>query len=360
MVINRNFWQNKKVFVTGHTGFKGSWLSLWLHSLGATVTGYSLSPSTSPALFDLTCIENNIQHIIADIRNAAQLAETIKQTKPEIIFHLAAQPLVRYSYEAPVETYETNVMGSLYLLEAIRATDSVRSCVMVTTDKCYENKEWHWGYRENEPMGGFDLYSSSKGCMELLIASYRNAYFSAETYASHGTAIATVRAGNVIGGGDWTKDRLIPDILTAFEKQQPVAIRNPYSIRPWQHVLEPLSGYLEIAERLYKEGSACAEPWNLGPEPQDAKTVEWVVSKLSQLWGKGANWYHDKETHHPHEAHYLKLDCSKARVRLNWKPCWSLEKALKEIVKWQHAYNSGSDMRTVTLEQISDYSSNLG
>lgn len=357
MVINSNFWQGKKVFISGHTGFKGSWLSLWLQDLGANITGYSLPPPTNPSLFELAQVKKNLRHFSADIRNAALLLKTIQQEQPEIIFHLAAQPLVRYSYEAPVETYETNVMGSLYLLEAIRAAGSVRACVMVTTDKCYENKEWHWGYRENEPMGGFDPYSSSKGCMELLVASYRNAYFPAARHTSHGTAIATVRAGNVIGGGDWTKDRLIPDIFKAFEKKESVVIRNPHSIRPWQHVLEPLSGYLEIAERLYEEGPQYAEPWNFGPEPQDARTVEWIANKLCELWGGDTSWHHDTDTSHSHEAHYLKLDCSKAQSRLSWKPRLSLEDALEKITAWQRAYVSGDNMSAVTFDQIRRYSS---
>lgn len=355
--MDKHFWQGKKVLVTGHTGFKGSWLSLWLQNLGADVTGYALPAPSTPSLFEQAHVADNMTHIVADIRDADAIKKAVQQAQPEIVLHLAAQPLVRYSYENPIETYSTNVMGTLHLLEAIRAVDSVRACVMVTTDKCYENKEWDWGYRENEPMGGFDPYSSSKGCMELLVASYRNSFFSTEKYQAHKTAIATVRAGNVIGGGDWADDRLIPDMLTAFENNQPVTIRNPCAIRPWQHVLEPLAGYLEIAEKLYTKGPDYAEAWNLGPEQKDAKPVEWIASKLSEFWGEGASWQSDSNADHPHEARYLKLDCSKAWASLSWRPQWSLEQTLEKIVEWHRAYIAGKNMHEVTLNQITHYSS---
>ena len=324
--------------------------------MGAKVTGYSLPAPTEPSLFESASVQQGIEHIIGDIRDSNTLSEAINQCQPEIVLHLAAQPLVRYSYDNPVETYATNVMGSLNLLEAIRKVSCVHACVMVTTDKCYENKEWDWGYRECEPMGGFDPYSSSKGCMELLVASYRNSYFPAELHHQHGTAVATVRAGNVIGGGDWATDRLIPDMLKAFSNGKCTFIRNPQSIRPWQHVLEPLAGYLEIAECLYEQGSDYAEAWNLGPEQKDAKSVEWIANKLCDLWGQGASWQCDNSQSHPHEAHYLKLDCSKVWSRLKWRPQWTLEKALEQIVEWHKSVTGGLSARQITLQQILKYS----
>ena len=357
MVVNQSFWQGKKVFLTGHTGFKGSWLALWLQKMGAEVTGYSLPAPTKPSLFSLANVAENMQHVIGDIRESKNLKRVVKEVKPEIVFHLAAQPLVRYSYAEPVETYETNVMGTLHLLEAIRSVDTVRSCVLITTDKCYENREWDWGYREIDPMGGFDPYSSSKGCMELLTASYRNSYFPAYKYNEHQTAIATARAGNVVGGGDWAEDRLIPDIIYAFINKRPAVIRNPKAIRPWQHVLEPLNGYLELAQKLYEQGSAYAEAWNFGPEPNDAKPVDWIAKELSNLWGGHAEWQVDSNNEHPHEAHYLKLDCSKAYARLAWRPRWSLQQALINITQWHIAHQSGADVHELTLQQIHQYQS---
>lgn len=356
LVINKDFWCGKKVFLTGHTGFKGSWLALWLQELGAEVTGYALQASTEPSLFDLASIAKDMNHTIGDIRDAEGLKRVISEVKPEIVFHLAAQPLVRYSYREPVETYETNVMGTLHLLESLRAVGSVRACVLVTTDKCYENREWDWGYREIDPMGGFDPYSSSKGCMELLSASYRNSYFPRENYSGHRTAIATARAGNVIGGGDWAEDRLIPDIINALRSKQPAFIRNPDAIRPWQHVLEPLSGYLILAEKLFENGPEYAEAWNFGPEQSDAKPVSWIAEALTNMWGVQALWKAD-ENDHPHEAHYLKLDCSKAHSQLKWSPRWSLYSALENITKWHKAHEDGEDMRAVTIQQIQQYES---
>jgi len=275
--------------------------------------------------------------------------------KPEIVIHMAAQPLVRYSYAEPVETYSTNVMGTVNLLEAVRGTPGVKAVVNVTTDKCYENREWAWGYRENEAMGGYDPYSSSKGCAELVTAAYRNSFFNSATFnVKHSTAIASARAGNVIGGGDWAEDRLIPDIMRAITQGRSVTIRNPHAIRPWQHVLEPLSGYLKLAQKLYEEGAAYAEGWNFGPNDEDAKPVQWIVEQLTQSWGEGASWLLDGGEH-PHEAHYLKLDCSKAKGRLDWHPRWHLDEALKRIVDWQKQYLYGRDMRAVTIEQIDLY-----
>lgn len=348
------FWQNKRIFLTGHTGFKGSWLSLWLQSMGAQVVGYALASSTNPSLFELTDVAKGMTNIIGDIRDLAHLKTVFAEHQPEIVIHMAAQPLVRYSYVEPVETYSTNVMGVVNLLEAVRATPSVKAVVIVTTDKCYENLEWDWGYRENEAMGGFDPYSSSKGCAELVTAAYRNSYFHPEKYATHGVAIATARAGNVIGGGDWSEDRLIPDIMRAISQGKPVSIRNPHATRPWQHVLEPLSGYLVLAEKLYTEGTCYAEGWNFGPYDADAKPVQWIVEKLTQSWGKGASWVLDGSDH-PHEAHYLKLDCSKAKARLNWLPRWHLDYALENIVEWQRAHLNNGDMKALTLRQITKY-----
>ena len=329
--MNPAFWHGKRVFLTGHTGFKGSWLSLWLQSLGAEVTGFALAPPTQPSLFEEARVGTGMRSIIADIRDLPTLQQALVQTKPEIVIHMAAQPLVRYSYTNPVETYATNVMGTVHLLESVRHSPETRAVVNITTDKCYENREWVWAYRENEPMGGYDPYSNSKGCAELVSAAYRSSFFNATTYAQHGVAIATTRAGNVIGGGDWAQDRLIPDILRAFEQGQKVNIRNPNSIRPWQHVMEPLRGYLTLAERLYEHGPEYAEGWNFGPIDEDAKPVGWIVEKMAALWGQGAQWQ-IAEGEHPHEATYLKLDISKARHLLNWHPALRLEQALELIV----------------------------
>ena len=349
-----SFWQGKRVLVTGHTGFKGAWLSLWLTQLGAKVTGYALQPPTNPSLFELCGLNQDMVSHIGDVRDYGKLLTVMKTARPDIILHLAAQPLVRESYANPVETYATNVMGTIHLLEAVRQEKSVRAVVNVTTDKCYENKEWVWGYRENEPMGGYDPYSNSKACSELVTSAFRDSFFNPQNYEQHGVAIATARAGNVIGGGDWAADRLIPDFIRAIEANEKIRIRNPRAIRPWQHVLEPLSGYLMLAERLYKEGTVFAEGWNLGPEDSDAKPVEWIVKKLCQLWGEGAAYAIDNGEH-PHEANYLKLDCSKAKTRLKWQPRWCLQEALERIVEWNKAYRAQQDMKDICLTQITDY-----
>jgi len=352
------FWNDKRVLLTGHTGFKGSWLSLWLQSMGAQVVGYALAPPTNPSLFEVAVVGKGMTSIIGDIRDLEHLSKVFAEHQPEIVIHMAAQPLVRYSYIEPVETYSTNVMGTVNLLEAVRSTKSVKAVVNVTTDKCYENREWAWGYRENEPMGGYDPYSSSKGCAELVTAAYRNSYFHPAKYKEHGVAIASGRAGNVIGGGDWAEDRLIPDIMCAIAAGKPVNIRNPQAIRPWQHVLEPLSGYLILAQKLYEEGSTYAEGWNFGPNDADAKSVQWIVEALTKEWGEGANWMLDGGGH-PHEAHYLKLDCSKAKLRLDWHPRWHLEDALSAIIEWHRAHRDGRDMRELTLRQIKVYSNGI-
>ncbi len=347
--MNPDFWQGRRVLLTGHTGFKGSWLSLWLQATGAQVTGYALAPPTNPSLFEIAEVAQGMTSVIGDIRDLAKLQAVFAEHQPEIVIHMAAQPLVRYSYQNPVETYSTNVMGTVYLLEAVRNTPGVKAVVNITTDKCYENKEWVWSYRENEPMGGFDPYSSSKGCSELVTSSYRRSFFQ-----DKGIALASARAGNVIGGGDWAADRLVPDILRAFEQNQPVNIRNPHATRPWQHVLEPLSGYLSLAEHLYTYGQALAEGWNFGPKDDDAQPVQWIVEYMANIWGKGASWQQNGETH-PHEANYLKLDISKAKARLDWQPRYGLAMALSSIVDWQRAYIQGANMRIKTMEQILDF-----
>ncbi len=351
--MEASFWRGRRVFLTGHTGFKGSWLSLWLQHLGAELTGFALEPPTTPSLFEVAHVAQGMNSIIGDIRDAESLSNAMRQARPEVVIHMAAQPLVRYSYAHPVETYATNVMGTVHLLEAVRAVDTVRAVVVVTSDKCYENREWVWGYRESEPMGGFDPYSSSKGCAELVTSAYRNSYFDSAKYSEHGVALATVRAGNVIGGGDWAQDRLIPDIMRAIENRAPVQIRSPHAVRPWQHVLEPLDGYLILAEFLVRQGSVFAEGWNFGPADDDARPVQWIVERLVSFWGDGANWELDAAPR-PHEASYLKLDCSKAHTRLDWQPRWRLESALQRIVEWHQAYFQCADMHKFTLKQIEE------
>lgn len=327
---------------------------MWLQSMGAQMVGYALVHPTNPSLFEVAEVGLGMTSIIGDIRDLEHLRKVFAEHRPEIVIHMAAQPLVRYSYVEPVDTYSTNVMGTVNLLEAVRGTGGVKVVVNVTTDKCYENREWVWGYRENEAMGGYDPYSSSKGCAELVTAAYRNSYFHPDKYKEHGVAIASGRAGNVIGGGDWADDRLIPDIMRAITAGKPVNIRNPHAIRPWQHVLEPLSGYLRLAQKLYEEGASYAEGWNFGPNDEDAKHVQWIAEKLTNVWGEGASWALDGGEH-PHEAHYLKLDCSKAKNRLDWHPRWHLEDALGAIIDWHRAYRDGKDMREVTLQQINAY-----
>ncbi|MEX0268287.1 CDP-glucose 4,6-dehydratase [Leptolyngbyaceae cyanobacterium UHCC 1019] len=360
--MSMEFWSNKKVLITGHTGFKGSWLSLWLQRLGASVIGYSLPAPTQPSLFEVAKIEQEITSIMGDIRDLTELQAVMLDHQPDIVFHMAAQPLVRYSYQNPVETYATNVMGTVNLLEAVRHSSSVRVVVVITTDKCYENREWVWGYRENEPMGGRDPYSSSKGCAELVTEAYRSSFFTTQQDLAQPaairetipTGIASVRAGNVIGGGDWASDRLIPDIMRAIQARQPVQIRNPHATRPWQHVLEPLSGYMLLAERLWQDGATYAEGWNFGPNDEDVKPVSWIVDYLTQRWGEGATWTVDAGDH-PHEANYLKLDCSKAKARLGWYPRLSLNTTLEWIVEFYQAYGHQQDMAKVVEAQIIRY-----
>ncbi len=349
-----SFWQGKRVFLTGHTGFKGSWLSLWLQQLGAHVHGFALPAPSQPSLFDVAQVGNGMDSTLGDIRDAAAVRSAMQAARPDIVIHMAAQALVRYSYAHPVETYATNVMGLVHVFEAVRATPGVRAVVNVTSDKCYENKEWPWGYRENEPMGGYDPYSNSKGCAELITSAYRNSYFNPAAYAEHGIALGSGRAGNVIGGGDWAEDRLIPDMVRAIAAGIPVQIRSPHAIRPWQHVLEPLSGYLTLAEHLVEHGAAYAEGFNFGPHDADARPVEWIIGRLCDSWGDGAAWQLDAAPQ-PHEATYLKLDCSKAKSRLGWQPRWNLAHTIDQIVAWHKAHADGADMRALTLAQISEY-----
>lgn len=353
--VDKTFWAGKRVLVTGHTGFKGSWLSLWLQRLGADVVGYSLPPPTEPGLFDVASVADGMVSLTGDIRDFSAVSDLFARHQPEIVFHLAAQALVRPSYRDPVETYGSNVMGTVNVLEAIRQSGGARAVVNVTSDKCYQNKEWVWGYRENERLGGHDPYSNSKACAELVTSAFRDSYFPAERVAEHGVALATARAGNVIGGGDWAEDRLIPDIMRAIIARRPVQIRNPGAIRPWQHVLEPLSGYLVLAQRLWSEGQPFAEAWNFGPEESSARPVSWIVDCLVRLWGEGAEWGVDGGEH-PHEAHYLKLDCAKSRDLLDVSPKLELSEALEWIVEWYRAWVEGSDMRQLTEQQIARYS----
>ncbi|WP_179036830.1 CDP-glucose 4,6-dehydratase [Paenibacillus sp. URB8-2] len=350
-----NFWKGKKVFLTGHTGFKGSWLSIWLHQLGAEVTGYSDAPPTDPSLYECSKASQLLTSITGDVRDAARLQTAMRNADPDIVLHLAAQPLVRESYQRPVDTYAVNVLGTVHVLEAVRQNNSqggrIKAVVNVTTDKCYSNKEWYWGYRENEELGGFDPYSNSKACSELVTASYRDSFFNPGRYEEHGVAIASARAGNVIGGGDWAGERLIPDSFRAIRNQVPLVIRSPRSVRPWQHVLEPLGGYLLLAQRLYEDGVQYAEAWNFGPEEQDAQSVESVVSRFCRLWGEGAA-YEVVPDGKLHEAAALKLDCSKAKARLGWRPRWNLDIALAQTASWYKAYLNGEDMLELCRAQI--------
>jgi CDP-glucose 4,6-dehydratase len=354
MALNPVFWKEKRVFLTGHTGFKGSWLCIWLHKLGAEVTGYALNPPTTPSLFELCHISELVNSVVADIRARDTLAVEMQRANPEIVIHMAAQPLVRESYRHPVETYEVNVMGTVNLFEAVRRCNGVKAVLNITTDKCYENKEWVWGYRENEPLGGYDPYSNSKACSELVTAAYRSSFFNPSDYTKHGVAIASARAGNVIGGGDWAADRLIPDCIRALLQKDKIVIRHPHATRPWQHVLEPLSGYLLLAQKLCEEGPRFAEGWNFGPEDLDARPVEWIVERMCTAWGDNASYELDTREH-PHEARYLKLDCSKAKAALGWHPKWSLERTINSIVEWSQAYQQGQDLLKTCLQHIEEF-----
>lgn len=348
-----NFWRDKKVFITGHTGFKGSWLSLWLNKLGADVIGYALEPPTTPNLFEICKLDKKVNSIIGDIRDYKVLKSIFKKYEPEIVFHMAAQSLVRYSYKNPLETYETNIMGTANLLEACRHTSSVRAIVNITSDKCYENQEQALSYKESDPMGGYDPYSSSKGCAELISAAYTKSYFNPEDPNS-GTLLASVRAGNVIGGGDWGEDRLIPDCIRALSKNKPVVVRCPDAIRPWQHILEALYGYLLLGQCLYQGNATFAGGWNFGPDDEGVKPVRWLVEHVVEMWGDNAFWMIDQNDH-PYEAHCLKLDCSKAKSELGWYPRWNLQLSIQKTIEWYKTYFEGNDMLDITINQIDSY-----
>lgn len=348
MLVNPSDWKGRRVLVTGHTGFKGGWLSLWLQQLGAEVTGLSLPAPTDPSFFEQTNLRELITHIEGDIRDFDVVNKVIRDTRPDTVFHLAAQPLVRYSYDNPVETYATNVMGTVHVLEACRHLDSVKAIVCVTTDKCYENREWVWPYRESDPMGGFDPYSSSKGAAELVISAYRRSY-------PGGPRIASVRAGNVIGGGDWALDRLVPDIIRAMLASEKPEIRNPNSVRPWQHVLEALGGYLIIAQSMLAGRDEMATAWNFGPSDDDSQPVQWIVDEMLSAWGSGLGWT-KPDALQPHEAVLLRLDCSKARLELGWRPRLRLREALAKVVEWHKHVAGGGDARSISAKQIADYS----
>ncbi|MBP3950878.1 CDP-glucose 4,6-dehydratase [Bacillus suaedae] len=356
-MMNRHFWNGKKVFITGHTGFKGAWLSLWLTMLGAKVTGYALTPPTSPSLFETAKIDQLIDSHKGNLNDLKHLQQVLTAANPDIVFHMAAQPIVGESYRDPVGTFQTNVMGTVNLLEAIRILDrqgaKIRAVVNVTTDKCYENKEWNWGYRENEPLGGNDPYSASKACSEIVTAAYRKSFFGQESLER--VAIASARAGNVIGGGDWSEERLIPQCLEALIEKKPMILRKPQAIRPWQHVLEPLSGYLRLAEKLYEEDTQFySEAWNFGPDLEDCVEVGSVVNRLYTKWGEKPNLKHYQTSMYK-ESTMLMLDCSKSKRLLDWKPIWNLDQALEKIVVWMKDYQNNAPMRDVTIKQINDY-----
>lgn len=352
--MNKTFWKRKKVLITGHTGFKGSWLSLYLQKKGANVLGYSLPPPTKPSLFETGRIAEGMVSILGDVRDIEKFKTVIQEHKPEIIIHMAAQAIVRYSYENPIETYSTNVMGTVNVLEAVRCSDSVKVVLIITSDKCYENREWLWGYRENDPMGGYDPYSSSKGCAELVTSAYINSYFSKSDYSNHNVAIASARAGNVIGGGDWATDRLIPDIMHGIMIKKQVIIRNPNAIRPWQHVLEPLSGYLCLVEKLWQYGPKFSGGWNFGPKEEFCRPVSWILNKMRALWGDEFCWELDT-TDNPHEASFLKLDCSKARSLLSWTPKLDLNTTFELIVDWYQGFFQKTNIRELSEKQIALY-----
>ena len=345
----REFWRNRRVLVTGHTGFKGAWLSLWLERLGAHVTGFALPPATSPSLFSLASIDTRIDSQLGDVRDPSAVEAAMARARPEVVFHLAAQALVRRSYSDPVGTYATNVMGTAHVLDAARRAPGLRAIVVVTSDKCYDNHEWSRPYREDDAMGGHDPYSSSKACAELVTAAWRRSFF--QTPGAQSVGLGSARAGNVIGGGDWADDRLVPDCVRAFAAGNPVILRQPASVRPWQHVLDPLAGYLSLAERLAGDPHTFSEAWNFGPSTDEARPVSWVVDRVGRFWGDGARWEADRGTH-PHEAGLLQVDASKARARLGWTPRLSLEEGLRWTVDWYKRVGAGEDAAALTLDQI--------
>jgi CDP-glucose 4,6-dehydratase len=354
-----NPWQGRRVFLTGHTGFKGGWLALWLAGRGAKIRGYALAPECEPNLFTAASVASALEDVRGDIRDYPKLQASITEFRPEVVFHLAAQPLVRRSYADPLGTYATNVMGTAHLMEAVRQTPGVRAVICVTTDKCYQNQEWVWPYRETDPLGGYDPYSSSKSCAEVVTAAYRSSFFPVDRLHDHQVAVATARAGNVIGGGDWSEDRLIPDLIRGFLAAQPVLIRRPKAIRPWQHVLDPLHGYLRLAEQLLAGKAQFASSYNFGPGDQDAWSVEQIAMKLAKLWGDGGSWTCDTAAS-VHEAHFLRLDASKAHMELGWQPRLKIEKALEWTIDWYRAWQHGEEMQCETQKQIAAYEDLLG
>jgi CDP-glucose 4,6-dehydratase len=356
-MVSPNFWQGRRVFLTGHTGFKGSWLALWLSQMGAKVTGFAL-PAESPSLFEQARIAGLVSHVEGDIRDLAAVERAMAEAQPEVVFHLAAQPLVRLSYENPVETFATNVQGTVHVLDACRRVDSLRAIVCITSDKCYENREWIWPYRESDPMGGHDPYSASKGAAEIIIASYRRSFFESAAASGQKVGLASVRAGNVIGGGDWAADRLIPDIIRALIAGKNPQIRAPGAVRPWQHVLEALGGYLMIAENLAQGHDWAATGWNFGPADDDTQPVSWIADRMVAAWGQNgghAGRWDNIEGPKPHEANMLKLDCSKARSELGWRPVLGLEGALKWIVDWHKYVANGGDAHDISIAQLKEY-----
>ena len=350
----RNTFKGKRVLITGHTGFKGSWLSLWLIELGAEVIGYALDPPSNPSLFEICGLNKKLLSIKGDVRNFKTLRHVFTTHKPDIVFHMAAQSLVRYSYREPLETYNTNVMGTLNTLEICRLEPSVKAIINVTSDKCYDNREWIWGYREIDPIGGADPYSSSKACAELVTRAYIESFFNSDCHSDYETFLASVRAGNVIGGGDWGEDRLIPDCIKALTRKKPIVIRYPEAVRPWQHVLEPLYGYLLVARHLLENGPEFSGAWNFGPYDRDAKPVKWIADRIVEMWGNGASWIPDLKKN-PQEARYLKLDSSKAQQSIGWSPQWNVEMALAQTIEWYKDYSRGKDMLTATINHIRAY-----
>ena len=354
-MTDKNFWKAKKVFITGHTGFKGSWLCIWLRLLEAEIAGYSLCPPTNPSMYE-QCNINKIVNTstIADVTNYSLLNKNMLEAKPDVVIHMAAQALVGEGYENPRETYSTNVLGTVNVLESVKNCNSVKAVLIVTSDKCYENNEWFWSYRENDPLGGYDPYSSSKACAEIVTSAYRNSFFHPDNYSKHGVAIASARAGNVIGGGDWAKDRLIPDCIRSLLKNKEIVVRNPHAVRPWQYVLEPLSGYLLLTQKLFEHGVEFGNAWNFGPNNEDAKTVEWVVEKICKKWSSDAR-FKISEGKQLHEANYLKLDCSKTKAKLGWHPQWNIEKSIDKIIEWVRNYKQGNDLFEICSRQIDDF-----
>jgi CDP-glucose 4,6-dehydratase len=351
--MERNFWRGKRVLLTGHTGFEGGWLTLWLQNAGAELLGYSLPPGT-PSLFALADLGPGMRSITGDVRDREHLGRVFDEFEPEVVFHLAAQALVRQSHQQPAETFDVNVMGTVQVLEAIRCTPGVKAAVIITSDRCYENREWVWGYRENDPMGGHDPYSASKGCSELVVSSYQRCFFASGGASQHGVSVASARAGNLIGGGDWAPDRLVPDAMRAFVEGKTLLLRSPLSVRPWQHVLEPLHGYMTLAQRLYQEGTAHVGGWNFGPSSGDSRRVVEVVGALAALWGDKVSWETESAAQ-PHEADALRLDCSKAHARLGWTPRLPVDSALKWVVRWFKDWQRGANVRAISIRDIEQY-----